>query len=446
MRRSPSLHARLLVAASIVLAAFLGLTGLALDGAFRDSVQTAVHDQLRIQLHGLVGGAVLGDDGSIAVPVDELPDPRLTQPESGLIALILDGTGESSWASTSMLGVVLPGVDSLEPNERRFATPEDSDGFFRQELGVGFESESGRLARKLTFVVGQDRASYDRQIQSFRKSLWFWLTGAALVLLLVQALILHWGLKPIRRAAEEVQRVEAGTLDELGSGYPRELRGLTTNINTFIQNEKRHLERYRNTLGDLAHSLKTPLSVIRGMVPGDSGVNEQIDRMNGIVDNQLRRAATRGQTTMMAPVDLESIARKVVDSVNKVYADSGSSCEVDIEPGLQFFGEEGDLYEVLGNLVDNAFKYGGGRVRVEASARSGPNLQRPGVRIVVSDNGPGVADSIREQILQRGVRGDQKLPGQGIGLAVVCDVVESYDGSVTITDSDLGGARVCVEI
>jgi len=365
--RSPSLHARLLVAASIVLAAFLGLTGLALDGAFRDSVQTSVQDQLRIQLHGLVGGAVLGEDGSISVPEMELPDPRLSQPESGLIALVVDSAGGSSWASQSMLGVVLKDLVSLEPNERRFSTPQNDAGFFRQELGVGFESESGNLARKLTFVVGQDRAPYDRQIQSFRKSLWFWLTGAALVLLLVQAVILQWGLRPIRRAADEVQRVEAGTLDELGSGYPKELQGLTSNINTFIHNEKRHLDRYRNTLGDLAHSLKTPLAVIRGLVDGNREVDEQIDRMNGIVENQLRRAATRGQTTLMAPVDLQGVAQKVMESVSKVYADKSTRCELDIEQGLKFYGEEGDLYEVFGNLVENSFKYGASTVRVEAA-------------------------------------------------------------------------------
>ena len=448
-----SLHGRLLLAASVVLLAFLGLTGLALDEAFRDSALAAVRDRLQAQVYMLLGVTELAPNNDLLLP-DTVPEVRFSTPGSGLYARVTDNDGHLIWKSRSSLGIVLPPLPGIgRPGQARFQQLENTDNspLFSLVMNISWEVTPDTY-RNYSFQVAETRQSFDGQVSSFRRSLWGWLLGAALILLLVQGVILRWSLDPLRKVAQEVIAIESGRQAGLAGQYPKELRSLTNNLNALIRHSQAHLERYRNALGDLAHSLKTPLAVLGGVVENDSfpatfrdTMREQLERMNRTVEYQLQRAAVSGRIALTAPIPVAGVARKVMDALAKVYAHRALQFHRQIDERLMFYGEEGDLYEILGNLTDNACKWA--RSRVELRAYPVSTSRRTGLVVEVEDDGPGIPSAKRQAILLRGVRAAPSIAGHGIGLAVVRDIVEEvYQGTLEITDGSLGGAciRLCL--
>jgi two-component system sensor histidine kinase PhoQ len=210
-----------------------------------------------------------------------------------------------------------------------------------------------------------------------------------------------------------------------------------------------NLVRLRNTGADLAHSLKTPLAVLRARSGEDVPVQElreeidlQVRRMSDLVSYQLARAARSGHVLFAAPLEIEPYADQIVRSLEKIYASKGVICEFDIDANARFYGEPGDLQEVLGNLLENAFKWARSRVLLTVKEGELAANRRPGLLLAVDDDGPGVPDDKIDLILQRGVRGDERVQGHGIGLATVQDVVRSYRGTLDVSRStELGGAH-----
>lgn len=439
----------MLAAATVALLAFLGLTGAILDRAFADSTQQAVRDRLQGHIYTLLASADL-IDGELFVP-DELPEPRLSRPGSGLYAMIT-AAGESVWRSTSTLDLALPISGSLSPMDIRFAgpAPAGDERVFLLSMGVVYEDESGR-DRRFGFHAAENLQAYDAQIQRFRGSLWRWLGGVVFVLLLVQGGILAWSLRPLRLVADQVAEVENAKREQLDGRFPAEIAGLTSNLNALIRSEREHLERYRRSLSDLAHSLKTPLAVMQAALESrDDKVREvmsdQLTRMDDIVAYQLQRASTAGHATLSSPIPVAPQVEQIVASLEKVHAAKQVSCEFEIDDDAQFSGERGDLLELLGNLVENAFKWCGQRVLISAQVIPAESGRRQGLRLEVHDDGPGIPEDKLEHVLQRGVRADQRVQGHGIGLSIVQDIVDAYHGTLSIRRSELGGARFVVEI
>lgn len=449
-----SLNARMLVAASLVLAAFLGLTGLALDRAFRESVRMAVHDRLQTQVYSLLVAAEIDKTPRLVLP-EVLPEARFSMPDSGLYAKVRSSKGKLVWRSDSMLGIDIPLPEVSQRGVALFdeATASDGSRVFLIGFAVDWEIALNEM-RRYIFYVAETRDAFDAQVAGFRRSLLGWFLGAALVLLAVQGAILRWGLAPLRRVAWEVNEIEAGRRTELAESYPSELKPLAENLNALIRNSNRHLQRYRNALGDLAHSLKTPLAVMRTANESDTPpaelretITEQLERLDRTVAYQLQRAVASGRTALTTPVAVREIADKLVRSFQKVYAAQARTFQVRIDPAVRFYGDEGDLMEILGNLIDNACKWCRKQVRIGARLASGSGSQRPTLQLEVEDDGPGIPIEKRERILERGVREDVGIEGHGIGLAVVSDlVVDVYDGKLEIDTSDLGGALVRISI
>jgi len=275
------------------------------------------------------------------------------------------------------------------------------------------------------------------------------------LLLLMQFLLLRWGLSPLHKMAIALKEIEVGDKDQLEGLYPRELRGVTNNLNLLIDKERKQQARYRTTLGDLAHSLKTPLAVISGVMQNLSRqsvvgkqpdteqqlhtVEEQLERMNQIVTYQLQRAVqTQHVSALSRQVNVAQSAQRVLDALSKVYADKAMRIESHFDKDVRFYGDERDLMELLGNIFDNAFKYGKSSVRAGASYIA----DGKGLCITIEDDGPGIPKNKQEFVLQRGARADTLVQGQGIGLAVVTDIVGSYKGEIRVSDSELGGARI----
>jgi two-component system, OmpR family, sensor histidine kinase PhoQ len=444
-----SLGARLRLAASVVLAAFLGLTGLTLDRAFRDSAQAAVQDRLQAQLYMLLGAANLDTFNRLTLP-QTLPEARFSTPESGLYADVMDGQGNLVWRSPSLLGQALPFFPAVRnPGETHFAPLESSEGtpLFVLAFTVSWEIARNRY-QTYTFRVAEAQWNFRDQIWSFRRSLWGWLLAATGVLLGAQGLILRWSLRPLRRVTAEVKEIETGQRAELSGDYPEELLPLTVNLNALLRQGHAHLERYRNALGDLAHSLKTPLAVLRGTLENGAksedlrhALAEQLERMNRTVDYQLQRAAASGRIALSAPLPVAPIARKILDSLAKVYAERAPRLTSEVAAETVFYGDEGDFLEILGNLADNACKWCERQVVVRAWPvdRDG----RVELVVEVEDDGPGIPAEQAPLLLGRGQRADPTVAGHGIGLAVVRDLVEEvYYGHLEIGRGALGGARV----
>ena len=445
-----SLNARLTLSAGLVLVAFLGLTGLALERAFRQAGLAAAQDRLQGQVYTLLAAAEVDGGRGLVMPL-ALPDARLSSPDSGLYARVVDDTGNVLWRSPSLLDIRIPFPVPAAGGVAEFApiTAADGRGLYAMSFSVQWELGAGG-ERRLAFQVAESRDILGTQLRHFRRSLWGWLGAAALALILVQGLVLRFGLAPLRRVAAELADIESGTGQYLSSDYPRELRTLTERINGFIASGRDRLDRSRNALAELAHSLKTPLAVLRSLVDGDPDhaevrdtLADQTTRMHHTIDYQLQRAATSGPTPLAPPVDIGRLAHRLGDSMLKVYGQKSLQVDIEVADGAAFRGDEGDLMELLGNLLDNGCKWARQRVRV----RVGMTDDGEGLTLEVHDDGPGIPADQADAVLGRGVRADASIPGHGIGLAVVRDiVVAAYGGEVRIGVSDLGGALVSVHI
>lgn len=445
-RRKLSLVARSTLATGLVLVAFLGLAGLSLDHAYYESARVALRDRLQGYVYAYLASTDIGRGGRFLEP-DSTPHSDFLQPGSGLYAVI-NGKGVH-WESPSAIGRQLSFRTLLAPGHSRFVGPVDSSvgSVYVYSQGVVYDGPRNQEV-KLTFTVVQTEGQFRGQLSIYRRTLFTWLAALGLMLLLLQLLLLRWSLFPLRRVSNDLEKVDHGERDRLTGEYPTELSGLTRSLNNFIENERRTLARNRNILADLAHSLKTPLAVLRsrldlGDVSGDAqqDLTDQVQRMNDIVAYQLARAASSGVSTFATPIKVATHAEDLVLGLEKVHAARNLLCEFDIEPEACFYGESGDLLEILGNLLENAFKWARHRVLLSVHALPERGKHRPGLEIMVEDDGPGIAPDQIDRVLQRGVRGDERVQGHGIGLSIVQDIVHTHGAELKVARSpELGGA------
>jgi len=440
--RPQSLRTRLLLAASVVLTAFFVITGFALESAFGDSAQQAQRDKLEGIVYSLLSALGPSASGELTIATATVPDARLKSAASSLQAALFNEDGVAVWRSVNYVDLPTPQMPAV--GEWNFQYLDEPDAF-AMSFGLRW-IDLADDPRRYTVMVIEDASSYRAQLQAYRRALWTWMMVCGLGLLGVQVLVLQWGLSPLRRLIAELRRIELGEQQDIRADYPDELRPLTQGLNAMIQNERNQQTRYRNALGDLAHSLKTPLAVVQGITEDHdmppqlrSTLGEQVQSMQQITGYQLRKAAAAGRRTLAEPVLIRPLCEKLVNALVKVYADKNARFELLIDPRLRLRAESGDMFELIGNLLDNAAKYGNGLVRLSVHHEGRTAL------IEVADNGPGFPDDA-EELLERGVRADMKKPGQGIGLAAVYDLVRAYEGQLLLGASDLGGARVTVRL
>jgi len=443
-----SIRLRLLLAASLVLTAFFGLTGLSLDKAFRYAAEEALKNKLQSSIYALLAAAVEDGKGRMTLPRN-LTDPRFNLPDSGLYAEVSGTQVGYLWHSASSVGRSLDFLQQVGPGQSHFQIYDSKalGKLMTLNFGVVWEDYAGHEI-PYVLAVAESLQPHLEQIDAFRNTLFTWLGGVALLLLLVQGWGLSWGLRPLHAVAEELHAIETGRSDRLSGDYPRELKSLTANINSLIRHAQARQQRYRDGLSDLAHSLKTPLAILQGLADrvGYDGtetqhtLTEQVSRMNQIVSHQLKRAAASGRSTWIRALPVKSAVERIARTLDKVYVEKAMLWELDIEDDLGFQGDEGDLMEVLGNLMDNAWKYGRSRVRIGGQG----NAQ--GLELHVEDDGNGIPQRQMAEVLKRGHRMDQHQPGQGIGLTVAHEIISAYGGELRLGQSDLGGTDVTILI
>jgi two-component system, OmpR family, sensor histidine kinase PhoQ len=440
MRFKESIRARLAAGAAVMLLAFMAGAGLAVQRAHGDSVRAAHFAQLQGTIYLLLAGAELDAIGALVMPAG-FAEPRLSLPGSGLYASIVNVSRHEEWRSPSTVGIDPPFQRSVPVGQWRYDTV---DGAGRTFLGATYAVKwAGRTVEApLVLSVLEDKAQFDREIKVFQRTLWGWLGGAGLLLLLSQAFLLQWGLAPLGRVAYELRRIEKGEQAEVEGRYPTEIAALTGNLNTLITQERVRQTRYKEALSFLAHSLKTPLAVLRTALNEPAQLSEvvvqQVARMDDIVQHQLSRAAASGSARFAPFVAIAPILKRICESLNKVYVEKRLAITVDCPQDLSWRIDEGDAFEIFGNVLDNAAKWARHRVNVRVWRESGR------LKIRVDDDGAGFSDT--QSILQIHVRLDERVPGHGVGLAVVNDLVGSHQGELTLSRADLGGARVEIDL
>ncbi len=446
-----SLRRRILFATFGTIILFLLLAGIALDKAFQRVIRSNIHDQLESMTFALLATAEMDESGLLHVP-QQLPQIDITIPGSGLIATIVNQDSKVIWRSPSALGETLPKITPLPPGAAQFIPNKDA----RQAPFIfSFGSVWGNDLigdQYLTFSFIQSKDSYLRQIGGYRETLIQWLGGGALLIFILHGLVVLRELRPLSRVVKEIDKIEAGQSEEISEGYPDELAHLTGRINRFIKNERAQLQHYRHGLDDLAHSLKTPLAVIRGIESSSEEsedseqLRQQVDRMADIIDYQLKRASSAGKQTLgHSVVEVRPVIESTANSIQKVYAEKPISLKLNCDGQAYYRGDKDDLFEMVGNLTDNAFKWAKQQVGISCNVvRTKDKANTLIIRF--EDDGPGISDAMRKSIVKRGVRADEQTPGQGIGLAVINSILENSEGSLSISRSELGGAKIQLEL
>ena len=434
--RFNSLSVRLVVSAGLVLIIFFAVVGFVLEQAFEHSAEQALKEKLRIQIYALLSVAEMDSSLRLKMP-KALREPRFNNPGSGLYAVIRLSDQSLAWRSPSAVGIDLPAPEHLQQGEFAFIKQQN---FYILHYAVLWESQD-KFQRAYYFTVAEDAPVVDQQVVHFRMILMRWLSGAAFLLMLIQFLLLRWGMRPLRQIGKDLALIEQGKKTHLDGVYPAELESLVNNLNGLVSSERAHMERYRNTLADLAHSLKTPLAILRGCL-GQKSIDSaliqtQISRMNEIVEYQLQKAAAKGQRQLTGRVDFIGVIKKIVTSLEKVYQAKQLEFIVDLPESATLYCEEGDAYEIVGNLLDNAAKWSNKRFMVSLHESDDVNFNKV---LIIEDDGPGIAEDKIQQILQRSVRADENIDGHGIGMAVVNELVALLHGKLATGKSQkLGG-------
>ncbi len=446
-----SLQKRLVLAFGVLLIVFLGLAGFVLDRAYQRSVGAGVDERLQLQIFVLIGVAVLDEDD---VFIPDLEEERFGLEDSGLYGFILDRTGKELWRSVSALNLHLTDWDfdvgRVVVGQTTYGSMDTSNLGVLSWASYGMTWEA--TDANYNFVVMESTAPTQAQIREFQSNLYKWFGAMAVVLSIAQYLLLRWGLHPLKHLAADVSAIEAGEQDQMQRNYPDELKAVTDNLNLLIKSERDRQTRYRTTLGDLAHSLKTPLAVLSTALQEmkrdgafteqhQGEMEEQVARMDEIVSYQLKRVTRNKHHGLLAkPVPVAPLIQRILAALEKVYRDKAMDVVADIGADVLFYGEESDLMELCGNLLDNAFKYGASKVEVKGSMR-GRNLL-----LEINDDGAGIAEADRQWVLERGARADTVRSGQGIGLAVAVEIVSGYGGEIKVDQSQWGGARFKVRL
>lgn len=453
-----SLKQRLTAVSSIILFITFSVIYLATQSAYITASKSRLQESMLAQFYALMA-IVQDDEFSLLIP-DVLRNDRLENLSSGLVAYVLNDDGSLVWQSpSSELFESLPNIkNKLVLTELSESNFEGRDMFWIGESIIW--EHSNTLEKNYYFIIGEKQTILISGVEAFESQILFWLIISAIALLIVFSYAVNFSLMPLKRAQKQIELISQGKEKTVEGDFPEELNPLTSSINKLLASEARQKIRYRDTLGNLAHSLKTPLAIIRGELDkeqneknqiGDQHSNNdaekrklllqnQVNRINDIVKYQLNRSVISSGQTLVKNCPLESEAEKIIEALKKVHRDKNLDISHRIETNTIFPGDSGDLLELIGNLTDNACKWANSMVVLSAKPK-GDSLF-----IYVEDDGPGVAIEQREAILDRGKRLDEQTEGQGLGLSIVMDIIKNYQGNIVIETSALGGALFLVSI
>ncbi|MFP8844381.1 ATP-binding protein [Shewanella baltica] len=436
-----SLKARLVISALLFILVLLPLIGVALNDAFTEQVKSATKNELSAYVYSILAVTEV-ENKQISIP-ELVLENRFNLIQSGLYAIATteDASGKQTvvWHSQSFMGMMPP---------PHFTIPATGQSAFEQidiaeqphliySFSVSFASQNQNVP--VTIHIIKDEREFQQQIDQFNQQLWTWLLILMFVMLVFQLSWLVWTLQPLARFTQELHSVEQGKSMQLSSQYPTELQAVARQLNILLNTEQTQRKRYRNALADLAHSLKTPLAVIKSQADLSEASSEQVSVISRIIGHQLKRAQTAAAASWHLGIRVDDVAAKLLRTLAKIYREPQINLSGEMADEAVFKGDEADLTEILGNVLDNACKAAKSTVKLTVTGDAYQLL------ICIEDDGPGISEALQNQIFERGIRADSYHQGNGIGLAIVRDLVDSYNGRISVSRSEtLGGAKFSI--
>ncbi|MBA6262179.1 ATP-binding protein [Colwellia sp. Bg11-12] len=431
-----SLKVRLLLSTLVMTVVMLPIIGLTLTNAFERQLNIAMKNELKAYSYSIFTVAEV-ENNHLLMP-ELMLENQFNISKSGLYALIAtlpqdrkvsDTPSEPLWQSLSLLTLPLPSVLPSPAVGQTLISKINIEGNSHLLYSFSASFSDNGQAFDITLHLIKDQETLLMALNDFKQKLWTWLLVLMVVFIVVQIVWLLWTLKPLTLLSQELEHIEKGQKKALDANYPLELQPVTQQLNTLLATEENQRKRYRNALADLAHSLKNPLAVIQSQANISASTTEQLQLINKIIEHQLKRAQSAGQSSWHLGVEIEQVVNKLIATLAKIYHDKNLSFRVNVAPNAIFKGDEADLMEILGNILDNACKAAKHKIMINVITVDKK------LTIEIADDGTGIEASQQAFILSRGGRADTYQAGHGIGLAIVNDLVSSYQGQLTIGNS-----------
>ncbi|WGF86493.1 sensor histidine kinase [Marinivivus vitaminiproducens] len=443
VRRGRGIGVRLVVGASVWIIVVLVVTGFGLSALFRAQVERSYDSQLSLLIERLVISTARDGQGQLTVDED-LDPPRFAKPLSGWYWEI-SVPGEEPIRSRSLWDLTLPPVSLPDPGDidtRTRTGPRDQQ-LYMLTRAITLPDAGEPVA----YTVAIDRQMMRDEVARFNALLYPALAGLGASLVIGVILQVVFGLQPLRQIKTALSAVRSGQANRLGGEFPAEVVPLVIEINALLDHSTDVVERARTQAGNLAHGLKTPLTVLMNEAlspdgPAPDMLRRQVDVMNRHIDHHLARsraaasAKTLGAYTVVAP-----LAQDLARTLQRLYRSRDLEFRTDVPEDLAFRGEAQDLEEMLGNLLENAGKWARAKVLVRARLIASDRLT-----IAVEDDGPGLEPAVRARALKRGQRLDETTPGTGLGLAIVQDMATLYGGRIRLETAEMGGLCAALEL
>ena len=438
-----SINNRIILGATVIVFGFMFLTVYTLNKAFYNSAYTALEERLTAQVYLLMADRELNPSGIDSAP-QALSVNLLHNTYSSLSGFVTQADGTILWMSSGSDKRLIPPIQTVTHGKKLFQQfTVNNKPYISLSIAIFWDPEKQQLP--LIYHITDDLTQLQDRMSSYQHDLFSNLLLMSVFLLGTLTVLLRWGLKPLREVEGEIKSVEHGKQDRLENNYPDELTPLTENINQLIQYERQQQLRYRNALDDLAHSLKTPLAIIRGQKFNANepesylnSINDATQRMNSIVEYQLQRASTTSVTPHIQFIQLSPIIHSILESMKKIHRNKTIHFNTRFSDDLEYKIDEGDFMEILGNLLDNACKWCKDEINLYIDCNDNA------LDIIIADNGPGIPADKIQAITNRGFRADELTPGHGVGLAIVRDIVKAYNGTIEFHCKNNAGLEVSI--
>ncbi len=448
--RVNSLAQRLFITAIAVSAAILIVVGILLSTLYRGSLERSFDRRLNVYLKTIVADVALASKGALPEP-SALGEPLFEQPFSGWYWQIVRLNGDTIEIKTSR-SVPAGGLPILSDTKLV-----EGLGGFREGYVDGPEGQRLRVVERIVdlgedgrYLVAVAGNAYEivDDSEDFNDALFFTLALSGIAFALIVWFQVSFGLRPFARISAALSAVRSGRAERLEGNFPEEIAPLAREVNALLESNREIVDRARMHVGNLAHALKTPLSVLLNEAAGRNDpaaekVREQVSVMREQVQHHLERARLAARVAVVGTVsEVSPAVDRLARTMSKIHHDRALTIETRGIDDVKFHGESQDFEEMLGNLVDNACKWANSRVEIEVFAEPpARSIDRAFFHVLIDDDGPGLAPEARAQVPSRGRKLDESKPGSGLGLSIVADLATLYGGKLVLGNAPIGGLR-----
>ena len=449
--RVNSLAFRLIAGASLWSAIALVVAGVILTSLYRDTVERAFDERLSVYLKTLVGNLATQAPGQLGDP-GNLGEQRFELIYSGWYWQIRQVNGPVLLASRSLSTDTLDIANATSRNSVDGVEQATMEGPDKQQLRVLQRTITFDVDHRYDVLIAGNASELQEEIADFRTSVALTLAVFGIGLVASTAFQIRWGLRPLEKVRRGLAALRSGKEQSLDGPFPAEIEPLAKELNALMASNQQIIERARTHVGNLAHALKTPLSVITNEARSDQGglsakVGEQAEIMRMQINHHLDRARIAARSQVIGAVtEVEPVLARLVRAMRRIHEDRGLAIDLRTAPNARFRGEQQDLEEMVGNLVDNACKWAASKVAIEVAYIPAAGEIDGSLVIRVDDDGPGLTEAERLEATRRGKRLDESKPGSGLGLSIVTDLASLYEGAFEMDRSPLGGLRAEVRL